>query len=89
MRLMSYIGLFLLIWLGTGFIMGLKGVFLDKVHTQVITEEQIERLRNKGRTERSIESSKKILSSKKTYIAFATLMGFIILYGDLKYFTKE
>jgi hypothetical protein len=87
---MGYVGLFLLIWLGTGFLIGLKGVFLNKQHIEIAntSQEEIERLKNKGRSEKNIELAIKFLSDKKTYIVCSTLMGFLALWSDLKNFSK-
>lgn len=75
----SQIGIFIWIWLGAGFIVGLKAIYLDKWIDQL--DKEIE----SGKTEMSDDAQalyKSLKNKRLFFIIVFTLLGFLSFVGD-------
>lgn len=75
----SQIGVFMWIWLGVGFIVGLKSIYIDKWIDEL--DKEVE----SGRTEMTDETKavyNGLKSKRLFFLVVFTLMGFLSFIGD-------
>jgi len=76
---MYYIGMFLLVWLSVGFVIGIKHIFVDGTY-----EEMKEEMENVKKDRQDIKDIIEIVfKSKINYLIYVTLTGLFALYVEL------
>lgn len=92
---MHYFGMFILIWLLVGFIIGLKHLLVDGTYEEM--KEEFKKDINKNKLDKNTKEMHDIVFKNKiNYLVFQTMLGLVALYVelqvlwiDIKYFFKR
>lgn len=81
----SYLGIWIMIWLSAGFLVGLKIIFIDKSFDEEFKIKAKEYLEENPHEKELVEQMLEIVSNKKLLLTFFSLLGFISFILDTKF----